>query len=109
MSKGVKKKADKKINKSFLKKSAERKEAWLRIIIGFVSGVILLIWRYLIYALVVVNWLIVVFTGERNKDVAEFCEYWNTEVYRFFRYMTFVANERPFPFSSMQRISKFIK
>ena len=86
---------------------SERQEAWFRIIVAIVSGIILGIWAYLILVLGIVNWLIVVFSGKRNKDLAEFCEYWNTEYYKYYRYLTFVTNRRPFPFSSMERMSKF--
>ena len=88
-------------------KMSERKEAWFRIIVGIISGIILAIWRALIVILAVINWLITVFSGKRNRDLAEFSEYWNTEVYKFIRYLTFVSNKRPFPFSSLERISKF--
>ena len=87
----------------------ERKEAWFRIIVAIVSGIMLGVWRYLIAVLGVVNWLIVVFSGKRNRDLAEFSEYWNTEMYNFLKYMTFVTNNRPFPFSSLERISMFKK
>ncbi|MCF7910565.1 DUF4389 domain-containing protein [Candidatus Pacearchaeota archaeon] len=95
--------------KSTKKQSYERKEAWFRIIVLIVSGIILRIWNWLIAILGLVNWLITIFSGKRNREIAEFCEYWNTEFYRFTRYLTFVSNERPFPFTSMQKISKFTK
>lgn len=88
-------------------KFSERKEAWFRIIVLIVSGIILGIWRTLIEILALIHWVIVVFSGKRNKGLAEFSEYWNTESYRFTRYITFVSNQRPFPFTSMKRISKF--
>jgi len=91
------------------KRVSERKEAWFRILVAIVSGIILGIWRWLIVVLAIVNWFIVVFSGKRNRELAEFCEYWNTEFYIFSRYLTFVSNERPFPFTSMQRMSKFQK
>ncbi|OGJ12487.1 hypothetical protein A3K82_03045 [Candidatus Pacearchaeota archaeon RBG_19FT_COMBO_34_9] len=84
----------------------ERKEAWFRIIVAIISGIVLAIWRYIIYALAIINWFIVLFKGKKNKDIAEFCEYWNTELYKFVRYLTFVSNKRPFPFSNMEKISK---
>ena len=90
-------------------KLSERTEAWFRIIVLVVSGVILAIWRYLVYILLVVNWFITIFSGERNKELAVFCEFWNTEIYKFIRYITFVSNKRPFPFSNMERMSKFEK
>ena len=90
-------------------KLSERKEAWFRIIVLIVSGIILSVWKALTSILAIVNWFIVIFSGKRNKELADFCEYWNTEIYKFVRYMTFVSNKRPFPFSSMERISKFEK
>ena len=88
---------------------SERKEAWFRIIVLIVSGVILGIWKALTQILAIVNWFITVFSGKRNKELADFCEYWNTEIYKFIRYVTFVSNKRPFPFSNMERMSKFEK
>ena len=85
----------------------ERKEALFRIIVAIVSGIILGLWRYLIGVLAIVNWIITLFSGKRHKEIAEFCEYWNTESYRFLRYLTSVSNERPFPFTSMRKMSRF--
>lgn len=89
------------------KKDVEKREAWFRILVFIVTGIILMVWRYLIFVLIIVNWFIVLFSGKRNKELALFCEYWNTEWYKFIRYMTFVSNKRPFPFSKMERISRF--
>jgi len=86
----------------------ERKEAWFRIIVLIVSGIILNIWRALATILGIVNWFIVIISGNRNKEMAEFCEYWNTQLYKFIRYLTFVSNERPWPFEGkLDRMSKF--
>lgn len=89
------------------KRVNERKEALFRIIVAIVSGIVLEVWGYLIAVLLIINWILTIFTGKRNKDIAEFCEYWNTEAYKYIRYLTFVSNKRPFPFSKMERISKF--
>lgn len=86
---------------------SERKEAWFRIIVAIVSGIILGVWGHLVCVLAVLNWLITIFSGKRNKGIAEFCEYWNTESYKFARYLSSVTNKRPFPFSEMERMSKF--
>ena len=88
---------------------SERKEGWFRLIVLVVTGVILWAWGYLVAVLAIVHWLIMIFAGKRNKGIAEFLEYWNTTSYQFYRYLTGVTNERPFPFSSVQRLSKFKK
>jgi len=91
------------------KKVSERGEAWMRILVGIVSGVILSIWKTLVIILAVVNWFVVLFSGKRDKGIAMFCEYWNSESYRYFKYLTGVTNERPFPFNEMVRLGKFEK
>ena len=88
---------------------AEKREAWFRILVCIVSGIILNVWKMLVVVLAVVNWFIVVFSGKRDKGLANFCEYWNSEIYRFVRYMTFETNERPFPFSEMVKTGKFVR
>ena len=90
-------------------KVGERVEALLRIIVAIVSGIILGVWRYLIFVLAIVNWFVVIFSGKRDKGLADFCEYWNSEFYRYIRYLTFETNERPFPFSSLKKIGKFVR
>jgi len=96
------------VKKKVIRKS-ERKEAWFRILVAIVSGIILGIWRYLIIVFAIINWFIVVFSGKRNRDLAELSEYWNTEFYKYIRYLTFVNNVRPFPFSNVERMTKFEK
>ena len=88
-------------------KNIERREGWFRIIVLIVSGIILGIWSYLIRLFVVVNFIITIFTGKRHKGMANLSEYWNTEFYKFSRYMTFVSNKRPFPFTDVTRMSNF--
>lgn len=85
----------------------ERKESLMRIIVGLIAAILLGAWGYLIGVLIIVNFFITLFTAKRNRQIAEFCEYWNTTYYDFYRYITFVSNKRPFPFNGMHRISKF--
>lgn len=83
-------------------KSNERKEALMRIVVGIVSGIILGVWKALIQIFVIIQFLVTLFTGKRNKELAKLCEIWNTQIYTFLRYMTFSTNKRPFPFTSLK-------
>jgi hypothetical protein len=88
----------------------ERLEALLRILVGLISGLILGIWKVLIQILGVIHWIIVIIAGKRSKGIAEFSEIWNTQMYVFLRYMTFVSNKRPFPFDALEpNLTKFEK
>ncbi|MBD3252656.1 DUF4389 domain-containing protein, partial [Candidatus Pacearchaeota archaeon] len=81
---------------------SERTEAWMRIVVGIVSGIVIGVWKIVIQVVTVVHWIIALISGKRNKDIAEFCEIWNTQLYDFVRYMTFVTNKRPFPFDKLE-------
>ncbi|MFC1753229.1 DUF4389 domain-containing protein [Thermoproteota archaeon] len=88
----------------------ERTEALMRIVVLIVTGVILGIWKALVQILALVNWIVTIITGKRNKALAEFCEIWNTQTYIFLRYISFVNNRRPFPFSKLEKnMTKFGK
>jgi len=86
------------------KKNLERIEALIRIAVLIVSGIILSVWKCLICVLAIVQWFIAIFADKRIKDIAEFCEIWNTQFYIFLRYITFVSNQRPFPFNRLEKI-----
>jgi hypothetical protein len=89
---------------------SEKKEGWMRIIVCIISGIILHLWGALVCALAIVNFFIVIFSGKRNKDLAEFAEVWNTQEYTFIKYMIFESNYRPFPFNPLEKsMSKFEK
>lgn len=92
-----------------VKKRNESDEALMRVVVGIISGIILEVWKALIVLLAIVHWFIVVFTSKRKKGLSDFSEYWNTEKYKYYRYMTFETNTRPFPFTDMERFRKFEK
>jgi len=88
----------------------ERAEALMRIVVAIVSGFILEIWGYFVFVLSVLHWIYVIFSGKKKKEFADICKIWNTQVYTYLRYLTFVTNERPFPFRSLTKsMSKFKK
>ena len=66
------------------RKKRERQEAWMRLVVLVVTGIIVGVWAYLTYALMIIHWLIMVFSGRRNKDLADFIEYWNIAFRKFF-------------------------
>ena len=80
---------------------SERKEAWMRILVGIISGIILGLWKLAVELATIFHWFYAVFYGKRIRGIAEFCNTWNTQIYRFMRYMTFSTNSRPFPFSDL--------
>jgi hypothetical protein len=86
-----------------VKEMSERKEGWMRIVVGIVSGIILGIWKMLVQVLGVIHFFVVIIVGKRNEGIAEFSEIWNTQMYMYLQYMTFVTNKRPFPFDVLRK------
>ena len=88
--------------------TSERKEALLKILILIASGIILKIWSIFVLIIGILNWLVTIISGRRNKELSNLCEKWNTQFYRYLRYIGSVTNERPFPFTHLgSNISKF--
>ncbi len=83
---------------------SERKEAWMRIVVAIISGIVLALWKIIVLALSIFHWIYVIFSNKRSKSIAEFCNLWTTQVYRYIRYMTFATNSRPFPFSELGNV-----
>ena len=89
---------------------AERSEALMRIVVGIVSGILLEIGKIILQLAAVVHWIVVMVSGKRHRGIANFSEIWNTQIYVYLRYMTFVSNQRPFPFNRLEKnMSKFEK
>jgi len=88
----------------------ERLEVLMRIVVMIVTGIILAVWGFLIRLFILINFIWTLIVGERIKELATLSEIWNTQVYMFIRYMIFVTNKRPFPFTPLAKnISKFKK
>jgi len=85
----------------------DRKEGWMRIPVGIVSGVIIYVWAYLIGIFFIINLIYKIISGKRIKELSNMSEVWNTQNYYFMRYMTFCTNVKPFPFEELKKdISK---
>lgn len=86
----------------------ERAEVLIRIFVGIVSGIILGIWKMIIQLFGIINLIWTLITGKRIRELAVLSEIWNTQMYTYLRYMTFVTNQRPMPFRNITKsISKF--
>ncbi len=85
------------------KRGKERLEALMRIVVGIVSGIILSVWKMVIQVVVIIHWIYVIITGTRVKELSKFCQIWNANMYAYLKYMTFVSDNRPFPFGKLEK------
>ena len=87
---------------------SERTETLMRLVVGIISGIVLGVWKILIQVFGVINFVWTLISGKRLKELASMSEVWNTQMYGYIRYETFLTNERPFPFTKLAKsISKF--
>lgn len=88
----------------------ERGEVFMRVIVAVITGIILDVWKIFVAIISIVNWVYTLFAGKRMKELADLSEVWNTQKYIYLRYITFVTNERPFPFNGLTKsMTKFSK
>jgi hypothetical protein len=80
-----------------------RRDGWMRIPVGIVSGAVIWVWGYLIGLFFIINFICKIFSGKTIKDLSRMSETWNTHNYYFMRYMTFCTDEKPFPFESLKK------
>ena len=91
------------------KLNSEREEAIFKILVLVISGIILYFWSFVAYILIFINWLSTLINNKRDKEISEFIEYWSSSLYIFYRYLSGISNERPFPFNEIKKISNFNK
>jgi hypothetical protein len=79
----------------------ERKEGLLRILIAFVSGLIFYFWGWLILILTIINLVYVLISKTKIKEFNAFCDEFSKELNVFVKYITFISDDRPFPFKTI--------
>jgi len=90
--------------KKFSKKQeSERTEALMRIVVGIVSGVIFYVWGFFIFCFAIAQLVIVLVEGKKNKDLLKMSGVYLIQLYTFVKYITFISNERPFPFEDLKK------
>lgn len=82
-----------------------KKEVWMRIPIGIVSGVILKVWSCFVFVFALVQFILLLL-DKKEKEFSNMFSLFAEQVYCFFKYITFISEEKPFPFSELKRAKK---
>ncbi len=81
-----------------LEENVKSRSTWLRlffmVVIAFLYGVS----RFVLGAVVVIQFFWVLFTAETNHNLQRFGQQLATYTYQIVRYLTFNTEKRPFPF-----------
>ena len=80
--------------------NVKSRSTWLRLFFMFVVAFLYGISRVVIGAVILVQFFWVLFTGNTNRRLDALGQSLATYTYQIVRYLTFVTEERPFPFDA---------
>jgi hypothetical protein len=87
------------IMSSDLKENVSNTNTWGRALFMILFGIIYSVAEVVLVAVVVIQFLFVLFTNEKNERLLGFGKELSTFIYQVFLYLTFNTEEKPFPFA----------
>ena len=76
------------------------RSTWLRLLFMILMVVLYSLSRLVVTAVIVIQFLHVLFTGEKNQQLLVFGQSLATYTYQIVLYLTFASEVRPFPFDT---------
>jgi hypothetical protein len=83
-----------------LEDNVKSRSTWLRLFFMIVVSLLYGVSRLVVGMVVVLQFFWVLFTGNTNPSLDSFAQSLATYTYQIIRYLTFVSDERPFPFDA---------
>lgn len=80
-----------------------RRELWMRIPVFILSGVILYVWGFFVLIFSLAQLVLLLVEGKKEKEFTHISSIFSNQIYIFFKYITFLSDERPFPFSKIKK------
>jgi len=80
-----------------------KKELWMRIPVFILSGFILYVWGFFVLIFSLVQLVVLLTEGKKEKEFSHISSMFSNQIYIFFKYLTFLSNERPFPFRKLKK------
>ena len=90
--------AEPEVGESNLEENIKSRSTWLRLLFMILFVAIWSVSRLVVLAVLIIQFFIVLFTGETNARLATLGQSLATYSYQLVAYLTFVTEEQPFPF-----------
>ncbi len=87
----------KKKSKSF------NQEIWVRAALLIVSVILFNVIALILLIIIIINIVIAIIKGKPDAGIVEFSKVGLNEIARLLRYLLFISDERPFPFTDLQK------
>jgi hypothetical protein len=75
----------------------------MRIPVFIVSATILKVWGFFILMFALVQFILIILKKKKEKEFLSMSTMFSEQVYCFMRYITFISEEKPFPFSKIKK------
>lgn len=82
-----------------LKANVTSSALWLRLVFMFFFGICLQISRFILWPVVVLQFLFCLITGNDNKNLRSFGSSLSQYIYQICKFLSFNTEEKPFPFT----------
>lgn len=92
-----------------LKENLRKRQTWLRGLYMLLFILIYHVAEFVLGAVVLLQFLFTLFTGNTNPRLLQFGQNLSQFVYQVFRFLTFNSEEMPFPFSDWPETGKNIE
>jgi Domain of unknown function (DUF4389) len=83
-----------------------KRNIWMRIPVFIVSGTILYVWGFFSLIFSLVQLVLILSKNKKEKELSNISSMFNDQIYCFFRYTSFVSEEKPFPFGEIKKGKK---
>jgi hypothetical protein len=84
---------------SDLKENVSNTNTWGRALFMILFGIIYSVAEVVLVAVIVIQFLFVLFSSDKNERLLHFGKELSTFIYQVFLYLTFNTEEKPFPFA----------
>ena len=81
-------------------------ETWIRLLYMIVFGLLSILARMVVWIVAVLQFLLVLITGDDNKNLRDLGQGAAKWTYQAFLFLTFNSNDKPFPFSDWPEIEE---
>ena len=89
-----------------IRKNVVVEKTWVRALFMMVSGLLYSLAEIVLLAVIVFQFLTVLFTGEKNEKLLKFGAELSQYIFQIFQYLTYNSEEKAFPFSNWPTVDE---
>jgi hypothetical protein len=83
-----------------------KRNIWMRIPVFILSGAILYVWGFFVLIFSLVQLVLMLTEKKKEKEILNISSMFSNQVYCFFKYISFISEEKPFPFGEIKKGKK---